>query len=135
MLAVRYQGTDNSIEPLQKHLLSPILLPPSGLITTETSSSTTISFPVTPARIQSHAPAVRILEPRTADELPPVQRPLVATSQQPEANTPVAEPPVISFGPVIPTRIQPLASAVRTLEPRIADEAPPVQKPLMATSQ
>ena len=35
MLAIRYQGTESSVEPLRKRLLGPILLPPTGLIGTQ----------------------------------------------------------------------------------------------------
>lgn len=44
-LAVRYQGTDNSIEPLQKHLLGPILLPPTGLISFQAPTLATSQGP------------------------------------------------------------------------------------------
>lgn len=45
MLAVRYQGTDNSIEPLRKHLLGPILLPPTGLISVQAPTVATSQGP------------------------------------------------------------------------------------------
>ena len=45
MLAIRYQGTDNSIEPLRKHLLGPILLPPTGLISVQAPTVATSQGP------------------------------------------------------------------------------------------
>ena len=39
MLAIRYQGTEKSVEPLRKRLLGPILLPPTGPIGTQAPAS------------------------------------------------------------------------------------------------
>lgn len=94
-MAIRYsQNADKSIEPLRKHLLGPILLPPTGLFA------------------DNHA--IRTPEPTTADDTPPVERPIVPSSLQPDANnsvpepaTPTPVPPVTPQPPVTPARIQP----------------------------
>ena len=72
MLAVRYQATDNSVEPLRKHLLGPILLPPTGWISFQALTVATSegpdesnheSEPATPT--QEAPPAKTAFEPVT----------------------------------------------------------------------
>ena len=68
MLAFRYQGTDNRVEPLRKHLLGPILLPPTGLISTQAPTVATSQGPGVSNHESEPATPTQEAPPETAFE-------------------------------------------------------------------
>lgn len=68
MLAIRYQGTDNSVEPLRKHLLHSILLPPAGLISTQAPTVYSSQGPGVSNHETEQATPTREAPPETAFE-------------------------------------------------------------------
>lgn len=68
ILAIRYQGTENSVEPLRKRLLGPILLPPTGRIGTQAPIVATSQGPSVSNHETEPATPTQEAHPETAFE-------------------------------------------------------------------
>ena len=68
ILAIRYQGTENSVEPLRKRLLGPILLPPTGRIGTQAPIVVTSQGPSVSNHETEPATPTQEARPETAFE-------------------------------------------------------------------